>query len=146
MRALIFLLLASISFAADTIKIEVVGTPIDGSPLSLDLHAGADILDAMAVVGGMTASSSSSVVVGRGKERYVVDTLGLLCSLDKSFQLQDGDRIAIPEHIIGTGYWERFNSLLLERVARRHHGIPMTDAWRKKAATLIQRNGKKKEG
>jgi hypothetical protein len=142
-RVFLFFLSISISVSADTIKIQINGTIIEGSPLVVELRAGSDILDVMAVAGGMTASSSSRVMLTRAEQRYVIDTVELLCIPDREFLIQSGDIISIAEHMIGTGYWERYNALLFERVIRRHHGLPITDIWRKKAFTLYEKTRKK---
>ena len=145
-RVFIFLLLATASFAADAIRVRVVGTPIEDSPVSLELRSGSDILDAVALVGGMTMSSSSRVMLTRGGEVSHVDIVATLRSPESPLVLKDGDLIAIPEHVIGTGYWQSYNSLLFECVIRRSHGLPMTGSWRKKMAALYDRARPAKKG
>jgi hypothetical protein len=136
LRALLFLLLATTAFAADAIKIRVVGSPIEGSPVSAELKPGSDILDAVALVGGMTLSSSHRVHLTRKGESRSIDLVAALGALESPVLLEDGDVVGVGEHVMSLLPWEAFNALLFECVYRRSQGLPMTDGWKRKLSKL----------
>ena len=138
-----FFLLAVVTLAAAPINVRVVSTTVEDSPVSLRLRDGSDLLDALALVGGMTMSSSSRVMLTRTGVVSYVDTVAILRTPESPLLLKDGDVITIPEHVIGTGYWQAYNSLLFECVVRRCHGLPITDSWRKKMSVLYERARRK---
>jgi hypothetical protein len=139
LRVFLFLLIAANVLAAGTINVRVIGTPIEGSPVSLELKSGADILDAVALVGGMTLSSSRRVHLTRNGESRVVDLVTALGSLGSPVLLEHGDVIGVAEHIIGDPSSETINALLFECVFRRCRALPMTDQWNRKLSKVLQR-------
>lgn len=142
MFRLLLLLIALPAIGAESINVRVTGTTVENSPVALELKAGSNILDALALAGGMAMSSSYQVHVARKGESYLVDTIGTLRTPDAAFRLEDGDTLMIPEHMMGTLPWEAYNALLFEYGLRRSHGLPLTERWRRNASALYARTHK----